>query len=945
MVIKPGFPRLMALFLCAVPLCVCAATPSNGSLTPASGNVSYSAGPFTIANPTPVPVVDVGPSCDAIHPCDSYTLTVTVPAGYMAVHPFASAKITARWTDTGSGNSDYDLYAYRGVVGNTNGGTQPSASSASGNNPEVTALSPLVDGDNKFTIKLVPYTPTGETVNVTLQFLPGPDSGGSGGGTFGAADPAAPGAPRYQNFYAPNGTSAQPGSGEFNIGFNPHSGRIMTMNAGPIWRLTPAEVEDPAAPESCEAKWEDKSSTVTDTGLDPILWTDQKSGRTFASNSTVGANAVYAYSDNDGDNWIPFGIGAPNGGADHQSIGTGPLPASLASLLTTPLNQGQFGLYCSQDIVGPAFCQVSLDLGITWGQTMPAYTGQGPGGCGGLHGHAHIAPDGTAWLPVKNCAGGTQGGAISTDAGTSWTEFKVPGAQSQTPHGGDPSIAIDADSTAYYCTVENAAVPAGNPAEGHVHVHVSHDRGQTWTDDFDIGASHGIKNAAQPEAVGGSSGRAACGFLGTDKPGDYEAQDFPGKWYAYIATTYDGGKTWITVNATPNDPVQSKSGIWQGGGGNQNRNLLDFNEITIDDKGRVLYGYSDGCVSEACIDGSGPNDFVAHMRVARQSGGKTLLAGFDAQTDTVQAKAPRRACAAGSRDQHAAHVTWKAPDNGGSEISSYSVFRSDTAGGAQTLLGTINGNTTKFDDVTADPAKPDYFYTVRASNGSGVGAASNEVKLLVVTPPDPGNVCTLPGLSKLIDGASDTTNGTGLAPPGADLLSLQLAQPFSATSDADAALMFTLTTDSGLSPQVPGSAWYVAMKILNAGPAETYRYKGVHMVWNGATPTFESYTPSSNNGGTVDGRFVESGSEIVAEGTYETPFNKVVIKARLSDLGLQPGDVIVGFVSGTSQTAAGVATALLDQMPDSLGFGESGPYTVNSNQACNADVLFRNGFE
>src|SRR5437016_14643350 len=112
------------------------------------------------------------------------------------------------------------------------------------------------------------------------------------------------------------------------------------MNIGPIWRLTPGEVQTPAKPECCEALWEDKSNVTTNTGLDPIRWTDQKTGRTFASNSTAGANAVYAYSDNDGDSWTEIGAGPPDGGADHETIGTGPFPASL-SLLTTPLNQGQ----------------------------------------------------------------------------------------------------------------------------------------------------------------------------------------------------------------------------------------------------------------------------------------------------------------------------------------------------------------------------------------------------------------------------------------------------------------------------------------------------------------------------------------------------------------------------------------------------------------------------
>src|SRR3981189_2911010 len=44
---------------------------------------------------------------------------------------------------------------------------------------------------------------------------------------FGGLAPTVPNNPRYQNFYAPAGSSAQPGSGEFNIGFNPFTHRIM----------------------------------------------------------------------------------------------------------------------------------------------------------------------------------------------------------------------------------------------------------------------------------------------------------------------------------------------------------------------------------------------------------------------------------------------------------------------------------------------------------------------------------------------------------------------------------------------------------------------------------------------------------------------------------------------------------------------------------------------
>jgi hypothetical protein len=569
--------------------------------------------------------------------------------------------------------------------------------------------------------------------------------------TFGGGDPTVPGVPRYQNFYAPDGTSAQPGSGEFNIGFDPMTHRIMVMNTGPIWRLTPPEYLAPAKSECCEALWEDKSATVTNNGLDPILWTDQVSGRTFASNSTAGANAVYAYTDaaapfNDGDVWVQVGAAPANGGADHETIGSGPYPASL-SALSTPVNHGEMVFYCSQAGVGPAACQRSDTLGASYGPGVLTYNGFTTA-CGGLHGHLHVAPNGTAWLPANQC-GGQQGGALSTNGGVTWSEFIVSGnndanggapfaAMSQSD-GADPSIGIDSANTAYYCYVNNQG------SEGHVHVAVSTDGGQTWIRDVDVGASHNVINAAETEAVGGSSGRAACGFIGTnlaDGGGStYENGNFQGVWYAFIATTYDQGRTWVTVNATPNDPVQNHTGIWQQGGSGENgdRNLLDFNEITIDDKGRVLYGYSDGCHTDTCIHGNNlgsgqpPNidrgpylERGAFMRVARQSGGKPLLAQFD--PSPVEPIAPKAPCFLATRDCSAAHLTWKAPDNGGADVTGYQILRGTSAGNETVLVANTGNTNTTYDDPV-DPSVRHYFYVIKAINSQGAGVSSPEIDL------------------------------------------------------------------------------------------------------------------------------------------------------------------------------------------------------------------------
>jgi len=430
-VAESGFfnPRVLIAFgLCSVGALLAifsfAATPSSGTLTDTSGPLSYTAGPFFVANPTPILFVDQGPECfGSEQPCDDFALTVTLPAGYHTTHPNAAVKVTLSWTDNGSGSSDYDLYIYKTPRGDCNPsdctsteGTQAADyQSASTNNPEIATISPLQDGSQTYTIVVVPYTPTGEPVHVTAELVPG---SGSTGGTpgFGGPDPTAPGVPRYQNFYAPDGTSAQSSEGEFNIGYNPKTGRIMTMNLGPVWRITPPELLSPAKPECCEGLWQDKSNPTTNTGLDPILWTDQKTGRTFVSNSTAGANAVYGYSDTDGDTWVPLAASPPSGGTDHETIGSGPYPASL-STLSTAVNQGEAVYYCSQTWpLGPATCQRSDTLGASYGPGVFAYYGNGITKCEGLHGHVHVAPDGTAWLPVNQC-GGQQGGAFSTDGG------------------------------------------------------------------------------------------------------------------------------------------------------------------------------------------------------------------------------------------------------------------------------------------------------------------------------------------------------------------------------------------------------------------------------------------------------------------------------------------------------------------------------------------------
>jgi len=985
-----------------------ASTPSTGTINTSQTSFTYTAGPFSQPNPSPLGLgqLDTGPRCDASagFPCDTFDLVVNLPSGYLdnttTGHPLASVKVTMSWVDAGAGKSDYDLYIYKlprsdcfdtqgnpsSDCTNTDGNERADYQSASSNNPEVATISPLVaDGANHhYTVHIVPYTPTGETVTVKVELLPGPAGGGGGGGggvPFGSADATAPGVPRFMNFYAPDGTSAQSANGEFNIGFNPATKRIMTMNIGPIWRITPPEVLIPGAPECCEGLWEDKSNPTTNTGLDPILWTDQNltTSRTFSSNSTAGANAVYGYSDNDGDTWTPIGIAAPNGGADHETIGTGNYPALLAALANPTVNRNHAAYYCSQDIVGPAACYRSDTLGVSWGASTLAYNGQGPGvpggTCGGLHGHIHVAPDGTAWLPVNQCSG-LQGGVFSTDGGTTWTTFQVPNGFSQ-QQGADPSIAIDHNNRIYYAYVRNEPVATGNPPEGHARVAVGDRNGTTinWLYDVDIGRTgagtgtgglpggivtngdHGIINAAEIEAVGDSAtpnsaslsssvpGRAAVAFLGTSQPGDYQALSFPGDWYPFIATTYDGGQTWTMVNATPNDPVQHATGIWQQGGSATDRNLLDFTEITIDDRGRVLYGYSDGCVTTGCIAGTAPNDFVAYMRVARQTGGKSLLQTYDGSTDTTAAIAPKAPCLIGpspspapnphsTRDTGGSHLVWRAPDNGGADIIRYDIFRGTSAGGENLVTPIGSSTTTKFDDTTALPNVPDYFYVVKAINSVGPGPISNEIDLQVTTTVVQ-NICALPGVTLFTDPAGDSMAPAQTLFPATDLLAANVTQPYA--PDGNIKLIFTINTTpepTNVSSKTTGVAWFLAIKRADG------TYTGVRMEGNPAGPNFFTYVPGANSSGGVDGRFVSSETQLTdGLSSYNPTTGVITIVAPLSQLGLTLGTQI-SLVSGSTATSdllglgAGV-TEIVDSMPNSGAFTAVPAYSqVNANSVC-----------
>jgi hypothetical protein len=554
----------------AASLPVQAATPGLGTVTEASAQTSWSGGPKLLS----VGTVCGGP---ANTKCDNYKLSI--------VPPSSSSNFKVEITLTPQLVDDYDLEVY-GPAGQLVGSSGNGAGAAEKvilNNPAA----------GTYTVSAAPYvTLRSYSASAVLTVLaPPPPPSNDPPPTYGVH-----GAP------AGLGTSA----GEPTLGVDEHTGAVMYIAGTQTLKVNFNDASTPAA-----STWSDVSAAQTSLiTFDPILFTDQQTGRTFVSQLLPTKISLMAYTDDDGATWSPSMGAGINSGVDHQSVGGGPFaPGGLLGPLTSYPN---IVYYCSQDIA-LAQCATSLDGGVTFGLAVPIYTLLQ---CGGLHGHVKVGPDGTAYVPNKNC-GGEQGVAVSGDNGLTWTVRTVPGS---TAGSSDPSVGIATDGTVYF---------GYGGADGHAYVAVSHDEGQTWSSPQDVGTAFGIQNIAFPAVVAGDGDRAAFAFLGTTAAGAATGDDasFPAVWHLYVAHTYDGGASWVTTNVTPGDPVQRSTICTSGTTCGTTRNLLDFMDATVDAEGRVLIGYADGCVG-ACVTG-GTNTFAAEARIARQKSGKRLYAAYD----------------------------------------------------------------------------------------------------------------------------------------------------------------------------------------------------------------------------------------------------------------------------------------------------------------------------
>lgn len=761
------FARRLALALAAGALLAApgrAAQPADGSLAPTNGaTLSWVGTAPGGANPGPQ-LEDHDSFCvDGVN-CEFFVLTLS---GSPAEWEGKSARLVFRWSRP---PIDYDIYIHKGapdgpVVGDA--ATGP-------NNIEQEDIDPTEDGTGVFYVHVVyfaataadQYAATATVVAEQSAITPAPIDTGT--------------PPRYQ-IHTP--TAAQIAAGmtkntqdEPNIGVNWSSGAIMLQALMQTLKVT---VDETGCKQTPLTTWTDVTPLTSQESFDPILFTDHQTDRTFVSHLLLlpGAGAS-SFTDNDGTTWWPSQGAGFGSGFDHQTVGGGPFHAPVPP---SPATYKNSVYYCSQD-VAIANCALSVDGGITYGPAVPIYNLLQ---CGGLHGHVKVGPDGTVYVPNAVCSGPINANenavVVSEDNGTTWTVRTVPGTAG---NGSDPSVAVDEAGRLYLGFSDGDKTPS---------VAVSDDKGKSWLHVYDVGGQAGIKAALFPAMVAGGPGRAAMAFYGSPVEGSGTDFSNPGRWYLYVAHTYDGGASWITVNATPNDPIQ-RGGMHNSGGGPIHRNLLDFFDADLDAQGRMVVGFADGCRG-ACVgapDGARGNSYGAFGAIARQTGGRRLFADYD--TSPTVPGAPRLTV---DRNGSSATLVWSQSENGGSPITGYEVYRR-TGADPEQLIASLNGTATRHVDAAAG-ATATHVYRVAAVNAVGTSCGTNAVEAA-----PKGSSCVAPGVRILEDPAADQVG----APLEADMDIQWVAVGEPAFPGGERKLVFTMKVAS-LEPVTPNRMWRI----------------------------------------------------------------------------------------------------------------------------------------
>jgi hypothetical protein len=159
------------------------------------------------------------------------------------------------------------------------------------------------------------------------------------------------------------------------------------------------------------------------------------------------------------------------------------------------------------------------------------------------------------------------------------------------------------------------------------------------------------------------------------------------------------------------------------------RNLLDFNDITVDRKGRILAAYADGCITGDCVslpDNSTTrtgNNGTATATIIRQRSGMRLFAEFDPASPAAPLLSPPVQIKESKKGNA---LTWATPDNNGSALTVYRIYRG-TVGGKETKIAEVKANINSYQDRKGKRRGVKYYYHVTAVNAYGESPQGSKV--------------------------------------------------------------------------------------------------------------------------------------------------------------------------------------------------------------------------
>jgi hypothetical protein len=890
----------------------------SNSANPPSGSIGIASAPLAWDGTAPGTGAANGEStCVEGVNCDTFTLTVT---GTQTDWANASKRIEVKITPPAT-QDDYDLVIHKG----DNSGKIVDSSGNGAGIPEVAHINPAADGVGAFSIHVIYFSTTppdqyhGTATVVSLTPPAPPAAALDNGPKIG-----------YENFEAPGiltpvTTTTGPtvefmgrGAGEPSVGVNWNSasnsaiGGVTNFQSDLETLFINFSSLCPSG--GVNATWANRpapTSQVIDS--DPIGFTDRQTGRVFAAELTATSpTCKISFSDNDGQSWTPSS-GPLGSGIDHETIGGGPYHTPVPPGLVYP----NAVYYCSQDLV-TAFCLRSDDGGAHFGNVVPVYTTE----CGGLHGHVKVSPkDGTVYLPNNNC-GGDGAVVVSENNGISWDIRHVRNNSVDTVSGNsDPAVGIDSNGRVYFGIAN---------ADSSMVVATSDDHGSTWNNIFDVSSALGLKNIRYPAAVAGDAGRAAIAFYGSTTAGSANAATFNGTWHLYIAHTFDGGSSWTVSDATPNAPIQ-RGCIWTGGGANICRNLLDFFDVSIDKQGRVQVGYVNGCPGGDCAQASAVakgNGYGAVATIARQSSGRRLLAGFDPTNPTSPPGAPT---VTQRRVGSVVHLGWSEGDTGNSAITNYQILRGTVSNG-ESMLATVPGNQTTYDDPTATDTSKTYYYKVVATNASGSSCSNNEVAAPYV-----GDTCT--GITIHQNLPTHPESNTASSNPQLAIDSVSVAEP-PGTSN----FVFKMKV-TNLSSIPPNSRWRMVWDSFASAGQQFY--VGMNSD-SSSTVSFEYGEVATAVVGLVVGVPTETKKGVPLPASNFNADGTITIVIPKSAVGSPLAGDLLGAVNGrtfTGDTPQTVtlerSTALIDHTFVKGQTDNAYPpatYTVTNNSSCTAPV-------